>query len=92
MRVLALLVMVGCTQMPAQKADAVCQAYCDCVDPGAIPSVVDQCVTQQCLPDLPPVTDACLDCVYAHDQVCGELFDQCTDLCLSMAQPKLGGM
>ena len=93
MRVLALLVVVGCTQMPQEKAQDVCQAYCECVDPGAIPSVVNDCVAQQCLPQLPPVSDDCLNCVFAHDQVCPELFDQCTDLCLSTAQtPKLGGM
>jgi len=91
MRVLALLVVVGCTQTPADKAQDVCLALCECAEPGAIPSVLDDCVSQQCLPQLPPVSDDCLDCVYAHDQVCPEL-DQCTDLCLPMAQPKLGGM
>ena len=88
-----MLVVVGCTQPPAEKAHDVCQAYCACVDPGAIPSVVDRCVVEQCLPDLPPVSDECLDCVFAHDQVCPELLDQCSDLCLpTMQTPKLGGM
>jgi hypothetical protein len=92
MRVLALLVMLGCTQMPAEKAQVVCDAYCDCTEPGALPSVHDDCVRQQCLPALPAVSDDCLDCVYAQDQRCPELFDKCNDLCFSAQTPKLGGM
>ena len=91
--VFALSVLVGCTQTAQEKAQDVCQAYCDCVDPGALPSVLDECVTQQCLPQLPTVSDDCLTCVFEHDQVCPELFDRCDSLCISPAQtPKLGGM
>jgi hypothetical protein len=75
--------LAGCTQTPEEKAQDVCQAYCECVDPGAPPASRDECIAQQCLPDVPSVTDECLDCVYAHDQTCSELFDDCTDLCLS---------
>ena len=90
---IALLVLLGCTQTPQEKSQDVCQAYCSCADPGALPSVLDDCIQQQCLPQLPPVSDACLQCVFAHDQVCTDLAAQCTDLCLPANQtPKLGGM
>ena len=94
MRVLLLgmVLLVGCHQTPEEKAQDVCDAYCDCIDPGAPPATFDQCVAQQCLPQLPPVTDPCLQCVFAHDQVCTDLFAQCSDLCLSTQTPLLGGM
>ena len=94
MRVLILVagLLVGCHQTPEEKSQDVCDAYCDCVDPGAPPAKFDACVTQQCLPQLPPVADQCLDCVFAHDQVCTDLFAQCTDLCFSTPTASLGGM
>ena len=58
---------------PQEQAQDVCQAYCDCINPGAPPATVDDCIAQQCLPSLPPVTNQCLDCVFAHDQVCGKV-------------------
>jgi hypothetical protein len=94
MRVLLLVagLLVGCQQPPGEKAQDVCDAYCDCVDPGALPSQFDACVQQQCLPQLPPVSDDCLNCVFEHDQVCADLFAQCTDSCFPNATAKLGGM
>jgi hypothetical protein len=83
--------LAGCQQTPAEKAQDVCQAYCDCIDPGAPPATEDQCIAQQCLPNIPPVTDDCLDCVFAHDQVCTDLYADCTDLCLSQPTDLLGG-
>jgi hypothetical protein len=85
--IVLVVLLVGCTQTPQEKSQDVCQAYCTCTDPGAVPSVVDDCINQQCLPQLPPVTDQCLDCVFAHDQVCTDLFAQCEDLCF-----QTGGM
>lgn len=84
--------LAGCHQTPEEQSHDVCQAYCDCVDPGAPPATVDECITQQCLPSIPPVTDECLDCVFTHDQVCPDLFNDCSDLCLSQQTPLLGGM
>ncbi len=93
MRVLLLVagLLAGCHQTPQEKSQDVCDAYCDCVNPGAPPAVFDQCVAQQCLPQLPPVTDQCLNCVFAHDQVCTDLYAQCTNLCLSLPTALLGG-
>lgn len=93
MRGIVLVVLLAsCTQTPGEKAQDVCQAYCGCLDPGALPSTITTCIDTQCLPQLPPVTDQCLDCVFAHDQVCTDLYDQCTDLCLPVNQtPHLGG-
>lgn len=93
MRVLALLVVVGCTQMPAEKAQDVCQAYCACTFPGALPSTVDQCVAQMCLPAVPPVSDDCLNCVFEHEQSCSVMFTQCDASCFPATQtPISGGM
>ena len=94
MRVLLLVagLLVGCHQTAEEKAQDVCDAYCDCVDPGALPAVFDQCVTQQCLPQLPPVSDDCLSCVFTNDQVCTDLFSQCTNECFSTQTPRFGGM
>ena len=88
----ATCLLAGCHQTPQEQAQDVCQAYCDCIDPGAPPATTDECIAQQCLPSIPPVTDECLDCVFAHDQVCTDLFADCTDLCLSQQTPLLGEM
>jgi hypothetical protein len=93
MRVLLVLgLLVGCHQPPEEKAEDVCDAYCDCVHPGALPAQFDECVQQQCLPQLPPVSDACLDCVFEHDQVCTDLLSQCTNSCFPNDAAHLGGM
>ena len=92
MRVLVLVVLLGCTQTAQEKSQDVCQAFCDCVDPGALPAVVNDCISTMCLPSLPPVSDPCLDCVFQHDQVCTDLFNDCTDSCFGTQTPKLGGM
>ena len=82
--------LAGCFETtPQQKSRDVCTAYCDCI---VTPSMVEQCITDDCLPDIPPVTDPCLDCVYANSQTCSTLFDECTDLCLDTSTPHLGGM
>ena len=94
MRVLALVVvLVGCTQTPQEKSQDVCQAYCSCIEPGGLPGQLESCVQTMCLPQLPPVTDACLTCVFEHEQTCPEMYDQCDSLCLPTGQtPKLGGI
>ena len=70
----------GCfEESPQQRASAVCNAYCECfVSAGQ----VEQCVTEDCLPAIPPVSDECMDCVVANAQTCTALDAQCTDLCL----------
>ena len=91
-RIVLVVLLAGCTQTPGEKAQDVCQAYCSCLDPSALPSMLDTCIADQCLPQLPPVTDQCLDCVFAHDQACTDLYDQCTELCLPVeSTPLLGG-
>ncbi len=69
----------GCfEETPQQRAEAVCNAYCECfVSAGQ----VEQCVTEQCLPDIPAVSEECMDCVVSNAQTCSAL-DQCTGLCL----------
>jgi hypothetical protein len=63
---------------PQTRAEDVCTAYCQCY----APSQLDQCIQQDCLPDIPAVTDACLECVQLNSQTCSELASECTDLCL----------
>lgn len=66
-------------ESPQQRATAVCTEFCECfVSAGQ----VEQCVTEQCLPQIPPVSDECMDCVVTNAQACGALDDQCSDLCL----------
>lgn len=85
-----LFALAGCWEVSAeQRARDVCTAYCDCF---VAPSQVEECIVEDCLPDIPPVSDPCLDCVYANSQMCGPLFDDCTDLCLDTSTPLLGGM
>jgi hypothetical protein len=70
----------GCfEESPLQRARAVCDAYCECAFTAG---QVEQCVTEQCLPILPPVSDECIDCVVTNAQVCSALDNQCTNLCL----------
>jgi len=91
--VLVVAALVGCTQTPQEKAHDVCEAYCNCFEPGALPSTTTTCIEQECLGAVQIVSDACLDCVFAHDQVCSDLEQDCTDLCFPMDQtPDLGGM
>jgi hypothetical protein len=83
-------VLAGCFEAnPLQKARDVCTAYCDCI---VSPAMVEQCIVDDCLPDIPPVSDPCLQCVYTNSQTCSTLFDECTDLCLDTSTPHLGGM
>jgi hypothetical protein len=82
--------LAGCFETtPAQDARTVCTAYCDCL---VAPSMVEQCIVDDCLPDIPPVTDPCLQCVYEKSQTCSMLFDDCSDLCIQTSTPRLGGM
>jgi hypothetical protein len=80
----------GCFAIPPeQKARDVCTAYCDCL---VAPTRVEACVVEDCLPAIQPVSDPCLDCVYASSQTCSMLFDDCTALCLGNITPLLGGL
>lgn len=78
--VVALGSLAGCfEETPEQRARAVCNAYCECL---VSAGEVEQCVVESCLPEIPPVTDACLDCVVQNSQMCGALEAQCTDVCI----------
>lgn len=73
---------------PVQDAEAVATAYCNCL---VSPSMVDACI-DDIIPDITPVSDECLDCVYQNSQTCSTLINDCTDLCDDNATPLLGGM
>ena len=79
---LALVAVAACKQTPAERADIVCTTFCDCIEGTTLPTVVQQCIDTGCLPTLPPVTDACLACVYAQESSCPDLVNDCTAACL----------
>jgi hypothetical protein len=85
--VLVLAVMAGCVQTPEQRAETVCSTFCDCVVGQQQPGAIQMCIDTDCLPTLPPVTDACLSCVYQHESACTSLESTCTSLCLRSPQP-----
>ena len=79
---------LGCTPDPEQARRDVCTAFCRCVTSG-LPSQVERCVTDQCLPEIPTVPDGCLECVDLESQTCLALVDQCSNTCFR--QMPLGG-
>ena len=83
------VLLVGCHLTQQQEAVDVCNAYCKCVE-ADLPGVQRTCVERDCLPQLPPVTEACLDCVFTHDRTCSDLTATCTQLCLRTAMPRFG--
>lgn len=76
--------LAGCDISEQQKARDVCTAVCNCA---VSPSQVEECIVEDCLPDLPPVSDPCLQCVYENSQMCSDLFDDCTDFCIDPGTP-----
>lgn len=89
MRVLVLAAMFalgGCHLTTDQEAEDVCTVYCKCAV-ADLPDAQRTCVEQTCVPTLPTVTDACLDCVFAHDEACSDLLDTCTQLCIPNPTP-----
>lgn len=78
-------VLAACDTAPEQERRDVCTAFCDCET--GTPFALESCITDDCLPAVPAVSDACLDCVYTYSQTCGELFNQCLVSCFSQAQP-----
>ena len=80
--------LAACTVPPEQRAHDVCEAYCSCVEVGT--TSVAQCV-DGCVPNVPIVSDECLDCVYQNSGMCSSLISDCDDPC-SQATPLLGGM
>lgn len=74
----------GCfEESPLQRAQAVCGAYCECfVTNGQVDACVDECVVE-----IPPVTDECLDCVVTNSQMCTALATDCNDVCDDNSQP-----
>jgi hypothetical protein len=89
MQLLWVTVVVGalaaCDAAPEQQRRDVCTAFCDCET--GTPLALESCITDDCLPAVPAVSDVCLDCVYTYSQTCGELFNQCLASCFSQAQP-----
>jgi hypothetical protein len=75
----------GCTQSPADRVEIVCNTFCDCAF--TLPSAVQMCVTQQCEPFIPPVSDECLACVYDHESTCTALESDCQTMCFPQANP-----
>ncbi|HEX7701470.1 MAG TPA: hypothetical protein VF403_12125 [Kofleriaceae bacterium] len=84
-RFLWVVLFAGCTQSPADRIEIVCNTFCDCVS--TLPSAVETCVTQQCEPTIPPVSDECLACVYDHESTCGALVSDCQTMCFQQATP-----
>ena len=76
--------LAGCfEESPLQRAQAVCGAYCECFGTnGTVDTCVDECVVE-----IPPVSDECLDCVVANSQMCTDLATACNDVCDDDAQP-----
>jgi hypothetical protein len=80
--------LAGCFEnSPEQDARTVATAYCQCF----FPAMVDTCV-DDIVPDISPVSDECVSCVYQNSQMCSTLDDECTDLCDQSATELLGGM
>jgi hypothetical protein len=78
------LVLAGCVQSDAEKAEAVCTTFCDCETGGGLPAVVEMCVRNDCLPALTaPVSDQCTSCVHSHQSACTALEDTCINVCFS---------
>jgi len=78
------LVLAGCAQSDAEKAEAVCTTFCDCETGGGLPSVVEQCVMNDCLPALrEPVSDLCTSCVHSYESTCTALETMCINSCFS---------
>ena len=61
---------------PQEREYAVCYAYCDCV---AVD--IEACITNQCMPVLPVVSDPCFECVSQNSNSCTILDNLCSDLC-----------
>lgn len=77
--------LAACEVPPEQQRRDVCTAYCDCSE--STPLARERCITDQCLPNVPAVSEACLDCVYTYSQTCSELARECIPLCFQQAQP-----
>jgi len=82
--------LTGCffDNSPVQDAEAVATAYWICI---VSPAMVDACI-DDIVPDITPVSDECLTCVFQNSQMCSTLINDCTDLCENGATPLLGGM
>ena len=72
------LLLVGCAdQSTEQRERTVCTAYCECY---SSTGGVDACV-EDCIPEVPTITDECLACVNANANSCTSLDSECTDIC-----------
>ena len=93
MRLVLVLVVAlgGCAETPDQRAQEVCASFCDCVVGTGLPAAVQDCIDNQCLPQIPPVTDDCLSCVHQFEASCTALENTCAPSCFQILTPKLGG-
>lgn len=81
------LVLAGCAESDAQRADEVCTTFCACTSAAGVPSAIEACVMDDCLPLVrEPVSDACMTCVHSHQSTCPSLVMSCTNLCLTQIQ------
>ena len=81
--ILVVLGLGGCDIPPEQERRDVCTAFCDCL--GGLPSQVESCITDDCLPDVPPtISDSCRQCVYENSQMCSVLFNDCLGPCFGI--------
>jgi len=89
MRWLVIALLVGCTPSPEEQIDDVCNAFCDCLE--STPSLIAQCVANQCKPQLPTVSDQCAACVDGNEATCTGLINTCSSECFSVATPDTKG-
>lgn len=77
-----MILLVACTESPADRALSFCQPVCRCIE-APLPSVQREC-TATCVADIEqdPVADACIVCVIEHADRCTTLIDDCTSACV----------
>jgi hypothetical protein len=68
----------ACTVPPEQRARDVCTAVCNCVEIGT--SNQTDCV-EMCIPQIGPISDDCLTCVYENSMTCSKLLNDCEASC-----------
>lgn len=69
----------ACDPSPEQAKRDVCTVACQCETNG-LPSQVESCV-EACVPQVPVVSDECLECFYTYSQSCSDLERECEDAC-----------
>lgn len=82
------LVLAGCFESDAQRANEVCNVFCDCASgthgTGGLEQCIDTCLTHV----REPVPDACVSCVQGHESTCSFLISSCETLCIAPSPPQ----